>query len=48
MSWFKRKEKNIVDGQKKDLPDNLWKKCSCGEILYIPELEINLSLLTKK
>lgn len=44
MSWFKRKEKNIVDGQKKDLPDNLWKKCSCGEILYIPELEINLSI----
>ena len=39
MSWFTRKDKNIQDSNKKELPDDLWKKCSCGEILYIPELE---------
>lgn len=39
MSWFKRKKKNIESNIKKNLPDNLWRKCSCGEILYNPELE---------
>ena len=39
MSWFTRKDKNIQDSNKKELPDDLWKKCSCGEILYIPELD---------
>tara|TARA_B100000427_G_C15514814_1_gene597765 strand:- start:1853 stop:2674 length:822 start_codon:yes stop_codon:yes gene_type:complete len=39
MSWFRRKKKNIDSNIKKDLPDDLWRKCSCGEILYNPELE---------
>ena len=29
---------------KKDLPDDLWRKCSCGEILYNPELEASFSI----
>ena len=45
MSWFKRKEKNIKDSEKKSIPDGLWDKCpSCNEILYRPELEKNLSV----
>ena len=39
MNWFTRKDKNIQDSNKKELPNDLWKKCNCGEILYIPELE---------
>jgi acetyl-CoA carboxylase carboxyl transferase subunit beta len=39
MSWFTRKDKNIQSSEKKELPNDLWKKCSCGEILYSPELE---------
>ena len=39
MNWFTRKDKNIQDSNKKELPSDLWKKCNCGEILYSPELE---------
>ena len=39
MSWFTRKKQNIEKNTKKDLPNDLWRKCSCGEILYNPELE---------
>ena len=39
MNWFTRKDKNIQDSAKKELPSDLWKKCNCGEILYSPELE---------
>jgi acetyl-CoA carboxylase carboxyl transferase subunit beta len=45
MSWFKRKDKNIKDVQKKSIPDDLWLKCpSCSEILYKPELDKNNSV----
>jgi acetyl-CoA carboxylase carboxyl transferase subunit beta len=39
MNWFTRKDKNIQDSTKKELPSDLWRKCNCGEILYSPELE---------
>ena len=40
MAWFKRKEKNLKDSEKKTIPDGLWDKCpSCNEIIYKPELE---------
>ena len=39
MNWFTRKDKNIQNSAKKELPSDLWKKCNCGEILYSPELE---------
>tara|TARA_Y100001968_G_C19446496_1_gene765669 strand:+ start:2499 stop:3335 length:837 start_codon:yes stop_codon:yes gene_type:complete len=45
MVWFKRKEKKIKENEKKNIPDGLWDKCpSCNEIIYIPELEKNLSV----
>jgi len=45
MAWFKRKDENIKDAQKKTIPDDLWLKCpSCSEILYKPELEKNNSV----
>ena len=41
MAWFKRSQENISsDGQKKDIPDGMWTKCSgCGEIIHKKELE---------
>ncbi|MDA9671796.1 acetyl-CoA carboxylase, carboxyltransferase subunit beta [bacterium] len=45
MAWFKRKEKKLKNPTKKSIPDGLWGKCpSCGEIIYKPELEKNLSV----
>ena len=45
MAWFKRKEKKLKNPIKKSIPDGLWGKCpSCGEIIYKPELEKNLSV----
>jgi acetyl-CoA carboxylase carboxyl transferase subunit beta len=45
MDWFKRKDINIRDNQKKSIPDDLWLKCpSCSEILYKPELEKSYSV----
>jgi len=44
MSWFTRKKQNIEKNTKKDLPNDLWRKCSCGEILYNPELEASFSI----
>jgi len=44
MAWFKRSKENISsDGQKKDIPDGMWTKCSgCGEIIHKKELDQNL------
>ncbi len=40
MTWFKRKEDNLKDSERKEIPDGLWLKCpTCSEILYKPELE---------
>ena len=45
MAWFRRKDKNIADLKKKDIPGGLWIKCpSCSEIQYKPELEKNHSV----
>ena len=45
MAWFKRKDKNLKDSDKKSIPDGLWEKCpSCNEIIYSPELEKKLSV----
>ena len=45
MAWFKRKDKNLKDSEKKAIPDGLWEKCpSCNEIIYRPELEKKLSV----
>jgi acetyl-CoA carboxylase carboxyl transferase subunit beta len=44
MAWFKRSQENISsDGQKKDIPDGMWTKCSgCSEIIHKKELDKNL------
>ena len=44
MAWFKRSKENISsDGQKKDIPDGMWAKCSgCNEIIHKKQLEQNL------
>ena len=44
MAWFKRSQENISsDGQKKDIPDGMWTKCSgCSEIIHKKEQDNNL------
>ena len=45
MSWLTQAAKGIkaLTSQKKDIPDNLWRKCPrCQEILYHRELDRNL------
>ncbi len=45
MSWLTQAKKGIValTSQKKDIPDNLWRKCpNCSEVLYHRELDRNL------
>ena len=45
MAWFRRKEQNLKESEKKDIPSGLWEKCSlCNEILYKIELEKRYSL----
>jgi acetyl-CoA carboxylase carboxyl transferase subunit beta len=42
MEWFKRRHKPPPK-ERKVIPDGLWTKCdSCGEIIYVKELEKNL------
>jgi acetyl-CoA carboxylase carboxyl transferase subunit beta len=49
MAWFRRSQENIqTAGQKKDLPDGMWTKCSgCGEIIHRKQLEQNLFTCSK-
>ena len=45
MSWLTQAAKGIkaLTSQKKDIPDNLWRKCpKCSEILYHRELDRNI------
>ena len=45
MSWFRRKEQNLKESEKKDIPSGLWEKCSsCNEILYKIELDKRYSV----
>ena len=45
MAWFRRKDKNIAELGKKDIPSGLWTKCpTCTEIQYKPELDKNYSV----
>jgi acetyl-CoA carboxylase carboxyl transferase subunit beta len=46
--WFKKTKEGIVGGQKKEIPQGLWTKCeSCGEIIFVRELEKNLWVCPK-
>jgi acetyl-CoA carboxylase carboxyl transferase subunit beta len=43
MAWFRRSKEGIsAEGQKKDIPDGLWTKCSgCNDIIHKKQLEQN-------
>jgi acetyl-CoA carboxylase carboxyl transferase subunit beta len=42
MSWFKRIERGLVHGDKREMPDGLWRKCDgCGEIVYEKVIQRN-------
>jgi len=43
VAWFRKSDRGIKGGSKKNVPDGLWVRCDfCGEILYRRELERNL------
>jgi acetyl-CoA carboxylase carboxyl transferase subunit beta len=45
LDWFNSHEKEHENTSKLDIPGDLWVKCySCGEILYLKELENNLKV----
>ena len=44
MEWFKKAREGIISQKKKDIPEGLWTKCpNCSEIIYVRQLEVNLS-----
>ena len=44
MEWFKKAREGIISQKKKDIPEGLWTKCpNCNEIIYVRQLEVNLS-----
>jgi len=48
MEWFKKPKEGLVSQKKKEIPDGLWTKCdSCGEIIYVKELEKNFWVCKK-
>ncbi len=48
MEWFKKNREGIASGEKKEIPKGLWTKCeSCGEIIFVRELEKNLWVCPK-
>jgi len=48
MEWFKKTREGVAGGEKKEIPKGLWTKCeSCGEIIFVRELEKNLWVCPK-
>ena len=50
MSWFDKllPPKIKGDGQRKSVPEGLWKKCpACGAVLYSAEIETNQNVCPK-
>jgi acetyl-CoA carboxylase carboxyl transferase subunit beta len=48
MEWFRKSKEGLVSQKKKEIPDGLWTKCdSCGEIIYVKELEKNFWICKK-
>ena len=48
MEWFKKTRGGVAGGEKKEIPKGLWTKCeSCGEIIFVRELEKNLWVCPK-
>jgi acetyl-CoA carboxylase carboxyl transferase subunit beta len=48
MEWFRKSKEGLISQKKKEIPDGLWTKCdSCGEIIYVKELEKNFWICKK-
>ena len=48
MEWFRKSKEGLVSQKKREIPDGLWTKCdSCGEIIYVKELEKNFWVCKK-
>jgi acetyl-CoA carboxylase carboxyl transferase subunit beta len=48
MEWFRKVKEGLVPQRKKEIPDGIWTKCdSCGEIIYVKELEKDLWVCSK-
>jgi acetyl-CoA carboxylase carboxyl transferase subunit beta len=47
MAWFKKVKKPIEPQDKSRVPEGLWVKCPCGQIIYNKDLAASLSVCTK-
>src|ERR687892_2886542 len=48
MAWFKKPKKPIESPNKESrVPEGLWVKCPCGQIIYNKDLAASLSVCTK-
>jgi acetyl-CoA carboxylase carboxyl transferase subunit beta len=48
MAWFKKPKKPIESANKESrVPEGLWVKCPCGQIIYNKDLAASLSVCTK-
>jgi acetyl-CoA carboxylase carboxyl transferase subunit beta len=48
MEWFRKKSRELMGAEKKDIPDGVWTKCKgCGEIITVAALSKNNSVCSK-
>lgn len=48
MEWFRKKSRDLMGSEKKDIPDGVWTKCkSCGEITTVAALTKNNWICSK-
>lgn len=48
MEWFRKKSRELLTGERKDIPDGVWTKCKgCGEIITVANLTRNNWICSK-
>jgi acetyl-CoA carboxylase carboxyl transferase subunit beta len=48
MEWFRKKSRDLLNVEKKDIPDGVWTKCSgCGEIITVAAMTKNFWICPK-
>ena len=48
LEWFAKKQKNVSQTEKLNIPGDLWIKCtSCGNVIFSKDLEASLKVCTK-
>ncbi len=48
MEWFRKKSRDLLSVEKKDIPDGVWTKCSgCGEIITVAAMTKNFWICPK-